>query len=43
MITEARLQEMEVAPREALGFDRPPRRYGMAPLWGNERAAAQKG
>lgn len=31
-----------VSEGEALGFDRPPRRYGMGPLWGDERAKAQK-
>ena len=25
-----------VSEGEALGFDRPPRRYGMAPLWESE-------
>lgn len=32
-----------ISEGEALGFDRPPRRYGMEPMWGNERATAQKG
>ena len=29
-----------VSEGEALGFDRPPRRFGMAPLWGANAVAA---
>ncbi len=31
-----------VSEGEALGFDRPPRRYGMAPLWENLRQYENK-
>jgi hypothetical protein len=26
---------------EALGFDRPPRRFGMEPLWGDRKSIAE--